>query len=380
MNGEPSDALSSAPISHYAPELNALERNALSYLRSRTRASGEPPLDDADRSELSRIRRRVVAWGIASGTMSGLILGGLEIYLRLFVTEGGQDGGLLDDPWIWGGFYAVVGLLTVVEIMFLYWVALNAVSRLREVIGIAIRRREASELVETGLTRSALEMPNPHAQIYGVDPYSMVPRWKLILWNLLYRTKVGVTSFLLRIVMRRVLARAVLRGYVPLIAAPLYAAWNAYILWRMMNEALVRALGPFAVRQAMHILAGREREEEVLLASLHAAGEMIRRSGDAHPNYVLLLSQLVEMSGREAVEADADWTRHRDEIARLDAETRRGFCEFMTIVAVLAGRTNRSQVALLGEIHETAGIPFDPERVGAFRRRMLEGRPFRDEA
>lgn len=370
MTADRSSAGSPAPIDHYAPELNALERNALGYLRARTRASGEPPLEEKDRAELSRIRRRVVAMGVASGTFSGLLLGGLEVYLRVNVIS--DERGIFDDPLVWGAFYAFVGVLTVVEILFLYWVALRAISGIREVVGIAIKRSEAVDLVETGLTLSALEMPNPHREIYGVDPYAFVPRWKLVLWNLLYRAKVGATSFVLRVVMRRVAARALLRSYIPLVAAPLYAGWNAYILWRMMNEALLRALGPFAVRQAVEIVSNGRRDKEFMELSLAAAREMIRRSGDAHPNYVLLLFQ---MSAQDAGGMEAGWPRHRSRIGRLRADAQEDFSRFLHIVAVLAGGPSREQAAMLEETHERMALPYSPQALAGYRKRLLSGRP-----
>lgn len=365
-------------IARYAQAPSALERRARAYFERRTNASGEPPLEDGDRRQLAGIRNRAVLMAALSGTLSGLLIGGLEIYLRLGVIQGSEDRGLLEDPGIWAGFYAFVGVLTVIEVIYLYWVALNAVSRTREVVGIAIRHRHASELAETGLARGALEIPNPHTEIYGVDPYELIPRWKLLVWNLLYRTKVGATGVILRVLMRRVFSRAVLRSYIPLLAVPLYAGWNAVIIWRVIAEARLRALGPFAVRQAVALAARGETGDARGKAVLHGTAEIIRRSGDAHPNYALLMSQLLPAIGEEDRDIAMDGRIGRAEIAALDEGERRDLIEFLTIVAVLAGRPNRAQVGFLTEIHEFAGVPFDTGRTAEIRRRLLDGRPLAD--
>jgi hypothetical protein len=44
--------------------------------------------------------------------------------------------------------------------------------------------------------------------------------WKLLLYTLFYKLKVGITSFIFRILLRRVLARAALRSAIPLVAIP----------------------------------------------------------------------------------------------------------------------------------------------------------------
>lgn len=285
---------------------------------------------------------------------------------------------MLDDPWLWAGFYAAVGLISLVEVLFLYWNALNAITRVGDVIGLAMTGKPGSALVATGLARSALEIPNPHRKIFGIDPYADLPRWRLLLWNLAYKAKVGATSFVLRILFRRVFARAVLRGYVPLLAVPLYAAWNAWITWAVMREARLRALGPYGVEQIVGMASGRD-DAAWRTALLHAAGEMVRRGGDAHPNYVLLLSRLLETLDRERDEIDVDWRQGRQEAEALDMDGRTALAAILARIAVLAGQPTKAQTELLLELDEIADRPHDPQRSARLRAAMMDGQPF-DEA
>lgn len=364
----------SSPLHHYSGELNALESRALTYLRSRSPDALQLPLDDEARAELRTIRNRAVIWAALSGTASGLIIGGLETYLRLVII-GDDDSGMLDHPGIWAAFYAFVGVLTVIEIAFLYWVSLSAISRIRKVIGDTASDDSMAHLIKTGLARSALEVPNPHTEIYGVDPYMLVPRWRLLIWNLLYKAKVGATSILLRVFMRRVLSRAILRGYIPLLAIPLYAGWNAFIIWRVMAEARLRALGPFAVDQAVTLVTQSEGKNPLAAAALHGAGHIISLSADAHPNYVLLLSQMLEQSGSGKDEIETDIDRFWSEIDQLEPDAQRSLAEFAMIVAVLAGRPTRAQIKFVADLHEKTGLAFDAGRLAENRRLVLDGLP-----
>ncbi|MHB2264106.1 LBF_2804 family protein [Aliihoeflea sp. PC F10.4] len=365
------------PVEHYAPELNALEKRARDYLSSAPAGTGKLPLTKSDLARLAAIRNRAVILATISGTISGLIIGGGEIWIRLGLLNGDQQRSLLDDPWLWAGFYAVVGLLTIVEIFFLYWNALNAITRIGDVVGLAMKDEPGSGLVATGLARSALEIPNPHRKIYGIDPYANLPRWRLLLWNLAYKAKVGVTSFVLRILLRRVFARAVLRGYVPLLAVPLYAAWNAWITWAVMREARLRALGPYGVEQIVE-MAGRREDEPWRTALLHAVGETVRRGGDAHPTYVLLLARLLETLDRERDEIEVDWATAKQEARALDEEGRTALADLIACVAILAGKPSKSQDELLRELNEIAGRPHDAERIAKLRGALIDGQPFAD--
>ncbi len=278
---------------------------------------------------------------------------------------------------MWTGFYAAVGLITIVEILFLYWTALRAISRMGDVIGLAMAGEPGSGLIAAGLARSALEIPNPHRKIYGIDPYADLSRWRLILWNLAYKAKVGVTSFVLRILLRRVFARAVLRGYIPLLAIPLYAAWNAWITWAVMREARLRALGPFGVAQIIDKAGGRE-DEAWRTALLHAAGEMVRRGGDSHPNYVLLLAGMLDTFGRESGEIDVDPQAAQREAQSLDPQGRADLADVLTCIAVLAGKPTKSQFELLRQLDNIAGRPHDPVKTGQLRKALANGQYFEE--
>lgn len=352
----------------YAPEPNALERRALSFLDGELK-EGSVPIRDEERARLGSIQRRTVWIGVGSGTLSGLILGGLEIGLTLGILDG-EDAGLLDAPLKWGLFYAVVGIVTLVEVLFLYWITLRAVAKVKRIVGVPPGEGGTGELVRAALARAALESPNPEGKILGVDPHAFEPKWQLLARSLLYRAKVGITSFVLRIAMRRLFVRAVLRSYVPLLAAPLYAAWNALILHRIMEEARVRAFGPFALREGFERM--RRHDDEAFRAAFVAgAVELVRCAGNAHPNYVLLLAGLQEWTRSDELAPAGD--RGRGAMTSLPEEARDELCAALLMVTVLAGRPSRRQLAYLQELNGWLDRPFPAERLVALRRALRDG-------
>ena len=174
--------------------------------------------------------------------------------------------------------------------------------------GPAIGERGFPGLFGRGLARSALEFPNPPVLILGIDPYAYVSGWRLLAKNIAYKMKVGVSSFLLRVFLRRVLARVAIRGILPLIAGPLYAAWNAIIIWRIMHEARIRTLAPSAIERfvADSVDEAEPPGQTVGDLMLRGAAEMLKRNCDAHPNHVYLLLRLRDALGREG-DIEDDW-------------------------------------------------------------------------
>lgn len=359
------------------PEPNVLERKASRYLARRCDGADRSGRSgDVDTSDLARLRRRAVLWAVASGVVSGALIGGVEAWIRL-----GWRGGIEDWPFweqlpYWAAFYAFVGVITVVEMAFLYWNALDATARVNALLGAPLDGEKRSELLSVGLARAALESPNPHHVVHGVDPYALMPRWRLIVQNLAYKVKVGASSFVIRILMRRLVARAALRGFIPLLAIPLYAAWNAWITWRVVNEARLRALGPGAIDTMMELIhehdGGLSGEARDLL--LHGVAEMVMRGYDAHPNYILLIKRLVEEVDPEREEIESDWENDSDHLGRLSDAEKTVVLDMLTLAAVLAGRPRRAQRDFLKEVHEQAGRRLDPKALKQLAKAFTAGK------
>jgi hypothetical protein len=363
----------------YSPNPSFMERKAGKYLRSarnkNSPRAGRDSLGSDDLAAVHRVRRAAVGWAVVSGIVSGIIIGGTEMYLRLVMLDDPDLSQWRDDLPVWAAFYIFVGVLTIVEIMFLYWNSLRAVARVGEITRVEFGGDSHSEVLVKGLARSALEMPNPQQKIYGIDPYAFLSGWRLLIQNILYKVKVGATSFIIRVLMRRFFTRAALRAYIPLLAIPLYAGWNAFITWRVLNEAWLRAIGPYAVDWIHSCLSKakeskNERESELIQ---HGIGEMIRRSGDAHPNYVLLLARLfpeLETSG----ELQVDWAGRREILHTLDEDGKSRLLSVLVMTSMVAGKPRKAQREFLRNVHSDCGREYRDESVDALRKELMRGR------
>lgn len=368
---------SSDPCSQYSPGPAILERKARAYLRSANGddASRRSGLKAGGRDAFRRIRRITVIWAIVSGTVSGAIIGGTEMFLRLQVLDNPDSFEWREHLPVWAGFYAFVGLVTVVEIAFLYWMALRGVVKIGTTLDVSFAGDSDSDLLTSGLARSALEISNPKGKIYGIDPYAFMPRWRLLALTILYKVKVGTTSFFIRVISRRVFARAVLRGYIPLLAIPLYAIWNAIIISRVMNEAWIRTLGPFMVGQIQERLSTATLHEQGREIILEGVAEMVRRGSDAHPNYVLLLSRLMSQWGITEERLQLDWTGQRKALTELSAAEKSTLLAVLTMTGALTGKLRKQQHAFLRDVHRDCNAEYRPDRVETVRRELIKGRP-----
>lgn len=364
-------------------ELNFVERIGLEVLRRRIDRK-EPHIHKwtpAELAEIERTERRTKIVAALAGAISGAALGIIEIWL-------GEAGLNLTGATPWREqlpHWAIYVILTIVisglEVLCLYAYALGAVARIGSIAGLSLPAREVEQLVARGLARAALEMPNPRQPIHGIDPYARVPRWKLVAYAVLYRVKVGATSFILRVVLRRVLARTAFRVLIPLVAIPVFAVWNVLIARWVMGEVRLRVAGPLIVHQlGERIRAARalldQRSRQIIL---EAIAEVIQSGEDAHPNYALLLERLFEELAFQPESVKTGWHSTRNKLAELSPQVQDLLLTILTVTAVLNSRMRKAQRELLAEAFNLCGRPFRHDAVLRLRQEFITGQGLSDE-
>ena len=367
-----------SPAAEFVEEPNVLERRAADYLSSKNGRS-EAELRERRPEEVAaiqRIQRRAVIWAFVAGAVSGGLIGSAEIFVRQGYLEGMEGMDWREQLPYWAAFTGFAAVVSGIEILFLYWNALRSTAQLSTVTGGPLTGNPFAALGARGRARAALEFPNPRDPLYGIDPYARTPRWKLEARAMMYRLKVGVTSFISRILLRRMLGRVALRGFIPLLTGPLYAIWNAVITWRIMREARLRSLGPYAVQETVGRIAeaseGFPEEDRRLI--LEAVGEMIIHSHSAHPNFAFLLWRLFDELQIHQDSVDVDWPAQKKRLSSAEETVKSAVLTALMLTSMLDGRLSRSEKALLAEAHLVCGRVFHSEAFDHAYKKFLDGR------
>ncbi len=369
------------------PAPSLLERRFASYLLRNCAqeggGSGGTPYDNGSdiasgerrKQALASITRRAIALAALAGIISGGVIGGSEVWLRLGPLDGMEDAGWRETWPYWLALYAFVGVVSVIEIALLYVMTLVGAGRITKASGLALDQNGDGRVIVQGLARAVLEFPNPRMTLFGIDPHARVSNWKLTAINIAYKLKVGVSSFLLRVFLRRVAARIAVRGFVPLLAGPLYAFWNAYILWRIMRETRLRTLGPFAVD---HVVAAHFADDDapvgqqVAQASLQAAAEMLVCGRDSHSNQIYLMVRLAKALGHEG-EIALDWRGVQADLATLERSGQRQVLDVMTVSCLVGAGLHKDQITLLQRACDICGFDLREAQIKALRRDIRRG-------
>jgi hypothetical protein len=351
-----------------------LERVGVRYFAARSARLAPVQAVDAvhflnaqERSGMRRVMRGALARAAVAGALSGFLSAGSEVLAEPLLPPGASvfsAAGL--------AYWALLGGVTLVasalEVAFLYWDTLRSVHELSRVAGLELfgkTRAVSDEALADALARAALELPNPIHLEGRVDPHRESRRWQLLLASLVYKAKVGVTNFVVKLVVRRLLGRVAVRGLlgslVPFVAVPVTALWNAVVMHLVLKEATIRAMGPSAVEEWVGALLGDRPQlsAEGWLAAERAVASGIVRTQDLHPNLVCLL----DVVSRRApdlgpVELD-DVGAFLSSLPRLPRGELELALELLALAVIVDGRVTAREAALWRQALTRAGRPVD---------------------
>jgi hypothetical protein len=369
------------PVKQYEAEPTYFEQFGLKWLRRMTRNTDLPlhHLNPADLAEIRTRERWTIGWACLAGAISGGILGTSELVVRSQLGEEFKLANWEQQLPYWGVYLGVALLVSGIEILFLYWNILRAVSHASSIAGVRLSGSELEEVMARGLSRAALELPNPREPLYGIDAYARISRIQLVASTVLYRVKVGATSFLFRVLLRRVLARAAFRFFIPFAAIGVFAVWNGLITWWVLLEARTRCVGPVAVQDWREQLRSMQADlgSSARTRILEIVAEAIIRSGDAHPNFVLLMHDLFEVLefSPKPVE-QVDWNTTRSNLHELSDREKDAVLGTLLLTAMLDGRISKGEIQFLEDAHQACDRSFQRGILSQRHQDLLQGRGF----
>lgn len=356
-------------------ELSWLERMGLFALGRGARMWPAPTspvseLDAEERKELRRISQHAVVRAGIAGALSA----GVTAIVTLQVIELEHTDAVRYWQWV-GGASALTAAL---EVAYLYWDTLRAVRHMAKSSGVVLYAGETLDHgVALSLARAALELPNPGHNPLGVDPHREANRWQLVAASVLYKTKIALSTFLLKALLRRVLGRLAARAALEFIAVPVTALWNMVVCYRVLREARIRAMGPSLAKDLAHWVRGDgelANSPEFARLVAWALGTSIVKNQFVHPNWVALIDHLL-LPG--SMEHDfGDCPRFLATFKAAPSPYRRAALRALIAAALLDGRFSRLERQWIEVVFVMAGLEPPLEEVERACRAFVAGDGF----
>lgn len=340
-----------------------------------TVASGDAlhVLNDAERKALMRVEVGAITRACIAGALSGGACALAEYIAELEFPA---------DPVSYWTLMAVVTIVaSVAEIAYIYWETLRSVHELARVAGLELfgkDRKSSDDALVDSLARAALELPNPVKVKNGVNPHREVKKWQLLLVSLAYKAKVGVTNFVAKLLIRRVMSRVALRSYLPFVAAPVTAVWNGIVMWLVLREARIRAMGPSAIEELVEAIFGDAPQLSAAgkLSAVRAVASAIVRTQDLHPNLVRLLDSVARHAGDTGKNELDDVGLFLSNLKTLEASDLKVSLQVLSVACIADGRLSSREKKLWSDAQQAAGRPVDFALVQRLMRAFVRGEGF----
>ena len=268
------------------------------------------PKDEAQRIEfLKHIEFYAVLEAGSLGLLSGLLIVLATAMIEPF------EGLLLED--LWWDQVLILGLvifagtvITMLELVIMYYLSLRAARLMARINQHSTNDDDTDAQVMYALVNAGLQTPNNHDIFFGINPRNDIPRWKILLAAIFFKTKVSVSRTLIKMLWRRfalrVFGRTLSRGALELASLPVFAFWNMWVIRKTISELRFRSEIPLRENDIVEFILGDLSQDiEARHLALEMMAEHIYGAGDVHPNIERIFRKINQMLPSNAWKADA---------------------------------------------------------------------------
>ncbi len=380
--------MSASELASDSPKKNPpqplLERLGVLYFRRMSASLPRVDAQDAiyvlnadERRSLAALVRGAVFRASLVGGLSAALAAAAEVYAdhTFGTTHASPDQALR----YWGVVIGVTVVAAILEIVFLYWDSLRTVHRMARAAGYDPFGQNASDeqnAVASALARAALELPNPTESVFGVNPHREASKLKLALASLLYKVKVSITNFAVKLLVRRIAGRALVRTwFLPFLAIPGTAAWNGIVCYVVLREARIRVMGPSAAHELVAAIFDQKitLSAEARMTMVRAVASSIVRTEDLHPNLQSVLMEVVRRIEDPLPDGIDDSLVFLSKLKQLRKPEQTMALQILATAAIIDGRFSGTEKHLVREALLACGLSPNLEPVHRLRRAFIRG-------
>jgi hypothetical protein len=212
--------------------------------------------------------------------------------------------------------------------------------------------------------RVGLEKEDKSATSYGLDPLQGASKGTLFLFLLFSRLKATISNFVAKIIFRRILGSYALRTVIDMVGIPVFAFWNAYASYIVIQETKVRIMAPNLIRQLCKNLTDQFKYSPAFTAQLYDTLQFIAISKRRyHHNHFLLAKNLFVAFAIPIKSDHVLDSNYLENLKSLDSEVKNGIIKVLMMGFVIDGNISIKEKAMIDSLHKEGVIPYDVEKV-----------------
>jgi len=259
-------------------------------------------------------------------------------------------------------FLAYSGVLVLLEIWYLTYMNIKAVSSISHVCGHPNPADEYYQQNLNALVAVGIEKKDKDLESLGINPFNRLSKFWLAVFFVLTKMKAALSNFVFTFLVKRMLGRFALRQFIDFAGIPVYAFWNIWGAKRVMDETRVRALAPPLILRCAQTLHQEQSENPEFNAHIYDMLQFISESKRAfHYNHFLLSIVMLnkfDVGVLSEPEFDDDFLSTVEHLSQL---TRQGFTQLFVFGIMIDGKISFREKKALRELYDR-GIISHPEQ------------------
>ncbi|KAJ9441368.1 Calmodulin-alpha [Diplonema papillatum] len=294
------------------------------------------------RLKSKRLEIYMICRAVVAGFISSALSAGAETLAEEFLTEDTPDRKSLSPntgktPPYWVVLILATTIFSLLEILWLYFDALKTTMKTGELFGLVLYPQdEERRFFTSALARCCLELGNPVAEMWSIDPIAGKSEYAKAMAELAYKAKSGVPSFLLRMTFKRLLTRIGAKAAQAYLTCPVVMIANGLVARLVLDHSRIVSLAPRLVTRMLEHVGDHTSEvppwvlgsawvsvshfEKLSVQILRAIGCVVAARGEWHPSLEFLYKQTRKKLGISRTKGTRKMGETIDENAPLNAE------------------------------------------------------------
>jgi hypothetical protein len=357
------------------------EKYAFRYFKYLCRKNGKraDSFEKLSKVEIQAIQRIKIKSLVLAGLFG--TLGVLLLYLPQDALKNSFGSFPMSFPWVGvveiPALFTFYGLfLAILEVAALVILNLYTVYKIAYICGFPDKKDPFYERHLENLFEVSLDKPETEILELGINPFEGLSKFQIISITILNTAKATLSNFIIKVVLARVLGRFAIREVIDLVGIPVFAFWNAYTTYRIIEETKFRIMGANLIHQFTEKIVDDISHKEDLKDTLYEMMQVIAVvKRNFHHNHHLLFQQLVkdfeiDISQKKPFNKEAFF----EKIKALDPEIKQVLQKILIFGIVIDGKLSAREKKVLTDLKEKDIIDVDFQTIRTWEKSFRQGK------
>lgn len=267
-------------------------------------------------------------------------------------------------------------ILVYIELSLLMALNIRTVFKIAEVCGFPDKSDPDYEKHLESLMRVGLEKDDKSDATYGIDPMQGASEWTLFIFLIIARLKATISNYVIKMILRKVFGRYVLRMVIDIaVGVPIFAFWNAYASYIVIQETKVRIMAPTLIRQLCRNLFERYQHTPEFTEYIYDTLQYIAMSKRKyHHNHFLLAKNILLAFNIPVKEIHLLNEDYFEKIKIAKPEIKEGVIQLLLIGFIIDGNLSSQEKRTVVKLYQDKIIPYDLSKIKAWIHSFVEGK------